>query len=285
MIGSGSPLDDRPLPEQDGRGPSGGLRHRLAEVAREVWRHGRDIELLHRAMAFAALCFVTVVPLLVVIAAASPTSGSGIADWMIDGLGLSGRSAAAVDALFASRREVVSTTTGLSLAALAVFGVSLMAAVQNAYERIWQLPPGAWHTVWRQVVGLGGLIGYVLLAAWSGVPWHRSSAQPALRVVATLIGGVLFFWWLQRLLLGSRVPWRTLLPGAVATALALVGLRVFSRLAFAPLIVSNAVSYGVIGTVLVVQSWLIGVGYCVYAGALTGRALHRAPTPRRRGPR
>ncbi|WP_431676904.1 YhjD/YihY/BrkB family envelope integrity protein [Kitasatospora sp. KL5] len=283
MIGSSPPLDDRPLPEQDGRGPSGGLRHRLAEVAREVWQRGREIELLHRAMAFAALCFVTVVPLLVVIAAASPTSGSGIADWMIDGLGLSGRSAAAVDELFASRREVVSTTTGLSLAALAVFGVSLMAAVQNAYERIWRVPPGAWHTVWRQVVGLGGLIGYVLVAEWSGVPWRHTGAQPTLRVAATLVGGVLFFWWLQRLLLGSRMPWRTLLPGAVATVLALVGLRVFSRLAFAPLIVSNAVSYGVIGTVLVVQSWLIGVGYCVYAGALTGHALHRAPTPRRRG--
>ncbi|MEU2630992.1 YhjD/YihY/BrkB family envelope integrity protein [Kitasatospora sp. NPDC007106] len=280
----GQHLQGRPLPRSGGPQQSG-LRARLAEAARETWRRGREIELLHRSMAFAALCFVTVVPLLVVIAAASPTSGSGIADWMIDGLGLSGRSAAAVDELFASRREVVTTTTGLSLAALAVFGVSLMAAVQNAYERIWQLPPGAWHSVWRQVVGLGGLIGYVLLAAWSGVPWHRTGAQPALRVAATLIGGLLFFWWLPRLLLGSRASWRTLLPGAVLTVCALVGLRVFSRLAFAPMIVSNAVSYGAIGTVLVVQSWLIGVGYCVYAGALAGQALQRPPTPRRRGPR
>ncbi|PBC70787.1 membrane protein [Streptomyces sp. TLI_235] len=268
-----------------GRPEPGGLRARLAEVAREVWRRAREIELLHRSMAFAALCFVTVVPLLVVIAAASPTNGSGIADWMIDGLGLSGRSAVAVDELFAPRGEVVSTTTGLSLAALAVFGVSLMAAVQNAYERIWQVPPGAWHAVWRQVLGLVGLIGFVLVAAWSGVPWNGTGVQPALRVAATLLGGVLFFWWLQRLLLGARVPWRVLLPGACTTVVALVGLRVFSRFAFAPMIVSNAVSYGAIGTVLVVQSWLIGVGYCVYAGALTGEALHRRPTPRRRGPR
>ncbi|MFD9127103.1 ribonuclease BN [Kitasatospora sp. NPDC059571] len=261
---------------------TGGVR----EAAGTVWRRGREIELLHRSMAFAALCFVTLIPLLVVIAAASPTRGSGIADWIVDGLGLSGRSAEAVDGLFASRREVLTTTTALSLAALAVFGVSLMGAVQNAYERIWLQTPGTWHAAWRQVVGLGGLIAYVLAAAWSGVPWHGSVVQPALRVTVTVVAGVLLFWWLPWLLLGGRVPRDTLLPGALATVAALAGLRVFSRLVLAPLIVSNAVSYGVIGTVLVVQSWLIGVGYCVYGGALAGQALHGlGRVPRRRGPR
>ncbi|MFB7617740.1 MULTISPECIES: YhjD/YihY/BrkB family envelope integrity protein [unclassified Kitasatospora] len=251
-----------------------------------AWRRGREVELLHRAMAFAALCFVTLVPLLVVIAAASPTRGSGIADWIADGLGLSGRSSAAVGQLFASRREVLSTTTGLSLAALAVFGVSLMTAVQNAYERIWQLPPGAWRSAWRQVAALVGLIGYILVAAWSRVPWEHTAAQPALQVVATVCGGVLLFWWLQRLLLGARVPWRRLLPGAGATVVALVGLRAFSRLVFAPLIVSNVVTYGPVGTVLVVQSWLIGVGFSVYGGAIAGRALlSLRVVPRRRGVR
>jgi membrane protein len=268
------------------------FRQRAEHVARTVWQRGREIELLHRSMAFAALCFVTLVPLLIVIAAASPTRGIGIADWVIDGLGLSGRSARAVDELFAARREVLSTTTAFGLAALSLFGISLVTAVQNAYERIWGLESAAWHAVWRQVLALAGLIGYILVAAWSGVPWHDSDAQPGLRVTATVVGGVLFFWWLQRLLLGSRVGWRTLLPGAVATVAALAGLRVFSRLVFAPLIASNAITYGVIGTVFVVQSWLIGVGYCVYAGALAGEALHHAhphahphPLRRRHGPR
>ncbi|WP_235502409.1 MULTISPECIES: YhjD/YihY/BrkB family envelope integrity protein [unclassified Kitasatospora] len=261
------------------------FRLRAEHIAKAVWQRGREIELLHRAMAFAALCFVTLVPLLIVIAAASPTRGIGISDWIIDGLGLSGRSAQAVDELFAARREVLTTTTALGLAALSFFGISLMTAIQNAYERIWRVESAAWHAVWRQVVALAGLIGYILVAAWSGVPWHDTAAQPALRATATLAGGVLFFWWLQRLLLGSRIRWRTLLPGAVATVAALVGLRVFSRLVFAPLIASNAITYGVIGTVFVVQSWLIGVGYCVYAGAIAGEAFHRAhPLQHRHGP-
>ncbi|MDQ0312901.1 membrane protein [Kitasatospora herbaricolor] len=248
-------------------------RRSAAAVAREVWRQGCTVELLQRSMAFAALFFVTLVPLLIVIAAASPTHGSGISQWITDGLGLTGRGAEATRGLFASRGQVLSTTTGFGIAALTVFGISLMASVQTVYERIWQLDRSPWHSVWRQGLGLAGLTAYILVAAWSGSPWRHSAAQPALRLTATLLGGLLLFWWLQHLLLASRVPWRRLLPGAVATMAALAGLRYFSRLVLAPLLVSNAVSYGTVGAVLVVQSWLIGVGYTIYGGALAGRVV------------
>ncbi|MER5352104.1 YhjD/YihY/BrkB family envelope integrity protein [Kitasatospora sp. NPDC002551] len=248
----------------------------LRAAAADLWRHGRTVELLQRSMAFAALFFVTLVPLLIVIAAAYPARGSGIAEWITDGLGLTGRGADAVRRLFASRGQILSTTTGFGLAALVVFGVSLMAAVQGVYERIWDLERGPWHAVWRQTLGLVGLVGYLGLAAWSGAPWQRTGVQPAFRIVVSAVGGVLLFWWLQRLLLAGRVPARELLPGAVATMAGLAGLRAFSRVVFAPLLVSNAVSYGTVGAVLIVQSWLIGVGYTVYGGALAGRAVVRA---------
>lgn len=83
--------------------------------------------------------------------------------------------------------------------------------------------------------------------------------------------GTLFFWWSQRLLLSGRVAWTALLPGAVATMLGLLALRVFSRLVFSPLIPSSAVTYGPFGTVLVIHPWLVGVGVVVFGGALLGR--------------
>ncbi|WP_371483332.1 YhjD/YihY/BrkB family envelope integrity protein [Kitasatospora sp. NBC_00315] len=245
----------------------------------DVVREGRDLELLHRSMAFAGLFFVTLVPLLIVIAAALPARGSGIADWITDGLGVSGRSAGAVGELFASRHDVLSTVTALGLAGLAAFGLSLMAAVQKAYEMIWHLPPGAWHSLWRQAVGLAGLIALILLSTWRGSPWLGVTASATPRVLLGVCCGVLYFSWLPHLLLAARVPWVRLLPGALATVAAFAGLRLFSELVFAPLIVSNAVSYGAVGTVVVVQSWLIGVGYTVYAGALVGRLLVAGPRP------
>jgi len=55
--------------------------------------------------------------------------------------------------------------------------------------------------------------------------------------------------------------------------LGLVGLRWFSTLVFTPLVAANALSYGAVGTVLVVESWLTGVGFVIYGGALLGRHL------------
>jgi membrane protein len=70
------------------------------------------------------------------------------------------------------------------------------------------------------------------------------------------------------------VSYLAALPGAIATIVCLAGLRVFSGLVFEPLIVRNAVSYGALGTVLIVQSWLIGVGWVLYGGQLFGRWFH-----------
>lgn len=99
----------------------------------------------------------------------------------------------------------------------------------------------------------------------------------------TFLIGTLFFWWSQRLLLAGRVGWIALLPGAVATMLGLLGLRIFSRLVFSPLIASSAVTYGPFGTVLVIQTWLVAIGVVVFGGALVGR-LFDERVPRRAHP-
>ncbi len=246
-----------------------------AARAGELWSRGRELELLERSMAFGALFLVTLMPLLVIIAAAAVTRGAGLAQWIAEAMGLSGQGSAAVRGLFATSGRTLSTTTAGSVAAVAVFGISLMGAVQGAFERMWDLPRGPWNSAARQAVALAGLLGYLLAAAWSGRPARHTLLQPGLQVTVTLAGGLLVFWWLARLLLASRIPWRSLLPGAMATVVALVGLRFFSAWVLAPLLVANAVSYGTIGTVLVVVSWLVGVGYCIYAGALLGRVLAR----------
>lgn len=230
------------------------------------WRRGSDFELLHRAMGFAALGFLTLVPLLIVVAAADPVNRLGFAQWLGEGLGLSPTSRDEVQRLFAPPKQALESTTAFGLATLAIFGLRFGTVLQVGYEKVWELPAGRWHTVWRHLVWLVVLICYLLLSA---------HLEPGLsRVLVAVLGTVLFFWWSQHLLLGGRINWGALLPGALATGVGLLGLRVFSQLVFSPLIASSTVSYGPVGTVLVVQSWLVGVGYVVFGGALVGRVLH-----------
>ncbi|GAA3258607.1 YhjD/YihY/BrkB family envelope integrity protein [Streptomyces lavendulae] len=245
-----------------------------------AWSRGREIELMHRAMGFAALGFLTLVPLLVVVAAAAPGSGSGFGRWLGQALGVTAPSRARVELLFGAADLALERTTAFGLAALAVFGLTFGSAVQTGYEKVWDLPTARWHTMWRHVVWLALLVCYLGLLVGIPTPSHDWLGT-TLGTIGDMTGTCLFFWTSGRLLLGGRVRWRALLPGAVATSLGLLGLRVFSQQVFSPLIASNAVTYGPFGTLLVVQSWLVGVGFVVYGGALVGRLVHEHLTLRR----
>ncbi|MEU8530200.1 YhjD/YihY/BrkB family envelope integrity protein [Streptomyces sp. NPDC048629] len=239
------------------------------------------MELMHRAMGFAALSLLTLVPLLIVVAAADLASGQGFARWLVQGLGVSEVSQEEVEQLFGKPGQALQRTTAFGLAALAAFGVTFGSAVQTGYERAWDLPTARWHTMWRHVVWLAVLVAALLLFVNAPQPEESSAPLTLLVALADLVGTFLFFWWSQRFLLCGRIRWRALMPGAVGTALGLLGLRVFSQFVFSPLIASNAVTYGQFGTVLVLQSWLVGVGFVVYGGALVGRLFHERRVMRR----
>jgi membrane protein len=49
------------------------------------------------------------------------------------------------------------------------------------------------------------------------------------------------------------------------------GLGVFSNLLFSEQIVSSDADYGSIGVVMVLLSYLIGLGVCIHLGAVAGR--------------
>ena len=242
----------------------------------QTYRRGVEIELMHRAFGFAALGFVTLVPLLIVVAAAAPLNGRTFPEWAIAGLGLSGNAAGAINKLFGPTNRVLSTTTAFSLAALAVFGLSFVAVVQTGLARVWELSAARVLSVWRQAVWLAVLVGLVLVGADLLTVLHDGWFITTLRWIVTLGGALLFFWWTPRFLLEGRVPWQGLLPGAVLTVVAMVGLRVFSAWIFSPLLVSSAITYGAIGAVLILVSWLIGIGYVIFGAALVGRVAYEA---------
>jgi membrane protein len=232
-----------------------------------LYRNGAEFELMNRALGFAALAILTVIPLLIVVAAADPSPERGLAVWVIDGMGLTGSSADSVSLVFSAPGRVLGTTSVFGLLLVAVFGVSFAGSVQAGFEKIWGLPAGPWHKIWRQVVWLTVLTAYIFAEATVGTLTHGGLAATA---TVAVLPGLVFFWWGLRFLLGGRVSYLAAIPGAVATILGLGGLRVFSGLVFEPLVASNAVSYGALGTVLILQSWLIGVGWVIYGGQLFG---------------
>lgn len=230
-------------------------------------RRSTELELMHRALGFAALGFVAMMPLLIVIAATSP-GDYGFGQWVIDGMGLSGTSERIVKRLFAPSRRVLSGTDALGLAIVAVFGQTFASSVQTGYEKVWNLRPRLRHRLWQQILWLAALTGQLYAQI-------LSSHFPAWTGFGRGLLWVLLFWWGQWILLGGRVPWRALLPGAVLTTIGLFGLRIFSRLVFTSVLVSTAATYGAVGTVLIIVSWMVGVGFVIFGAALLGEQCRR----------
>lgn len=249
-----------------------------------LWKQAVHIELMHRSMGFAALGFVTLMPLLVVVAAATPWEHRpGFAQWVVDGMGLDTQGAHSVRALFAAPTTVLSATSAWSLASLAYFGLTFVASVETGYRKIWDLPSGPWHRDLRRAVWLAVLTAYLFGESQAAAVTGSGPMRAVLRLAATFVLGVVFFAWGQHFLLAGRVRMRTALPGAVFTMTGLAGLRVFSHLFFAPLVHSNAAAYGPVGTVLTVVTWLVGVGFVVFGGALLGRHVRDGRMLRRGG--
>ncbi|MET9532601.1 ribonuclease BN [Streptomyces sp. NPDC006649] len=237
-------------------------------IAGRGWERSKQMELGQRSLGFAALGFLTLVPLLVIVSTADTGQGRGFAQWLGEGTGVSTASRMRIEMLFGSPGQALRSTTVLGIAGLAVFGLSFGALVQSGFEKVWDLPAARWWARWRQVLWLAVLTSYLFVAATTA---RRQSLFDA---ALLSLSAVLFFWWSQHLLLAGRVRWSALAPGAVATVLGIIGLRVFSALVFSPLIASSAVTYGPIGTLLVLQSWLVGVGVVVFGGCLVGRLAH-----------
>lgn len=260
-----------------------------AGLAGDLQRRLRDLELINQALISSALALILLIPALVSLSAVLPVGAQhGVAAGIARRLALSPDAFRAIRALLPPEAAGGGATTGLSLAISFVFAFAWPAALRRTLELVWDLPPtrAGLRQAWRLPAWLG-----TFLAGIAGVAAAGMIAPGAAGVAVT---GVLSFpllvcwaWLTPRLLLAGRVSWRDLWPGAVATAIALIGMGVFMALFVSDSIVSNYASYGPMGVVFVILSWFMAFGVVVTGGALVGAAWRRRSSggPRQGGPR
>ncbi len=267
-----------------------GLGERTAaRLDRETWRLLDRFEPLGRAirnvttleafdlgLILAAQAFLTVVPLVIVLAAFAPRLlGLQLSSQLQGALGLA-NSSLAFQGILAGPGRAARVGGVIGLILLLSAGVSFVSALQRAYERTWQLPRlrivrSAWRAVaWLIVSTVGFVLSGLADAALRGVP-----GDEAVLTLIGLAGAVLFWWWTPHLLLGARVGWRALLPTAVVTGLELAVLVWLSPLIMPTLVATTEGEFGPIGTVFVVMIWLTIVCSMVVFGAIIGEVIAR----------
>jgi membrane protein len=228
---------------------------------------------MNSSIQFAALAVLCLVPFLVIVSAAA---GGDARRTFITRLGLDQHAAQDVNSLVSPGRHAVSTLTVFGAAFVLLGAIGIASTLQVWYQTVYDQPPGGWS---RQLVSrllwLGGFVAYLTLQELVGTELAGIGARAPIYLV-TFVVALGFYWWTLHVLLIGRARWRQLFPGALATAFCVTGLGLFSSLLFSGEIVSSQRNYGAIGVVMVLLSYLIGLGVCLHLGAMIRSNLERA---------
>jgi membrane protein len=252
-----------------------GKKKYAGSLAEDVRRRLDTMDFINRGMVFAATLLLCLFPFLIVVSA---LAGRSAAESLTRYTGLNSQAAADIGHLFASSAATTSAVVGTVSMVFFVFGgIAAAAALQEIYEQVFDLPHRRIRDLPHRLAWLAVLIGASLLSGWAG-PWLRHVGGPALLAVAGLAWATGFWWLTMRILLAGRISRRALFPAACATGVLYVAMQTVFSLVFSAMVISNEHTYGPIGTIFALLSYLIAIGVVVILGAVAGRAWHeRSP--------
>ena len=235
--------------------------------------NGRD-----RALVLGGQAFTTIIPLLIVVAAAASRQGpTAMADRMAARFHVTGSSAQAIRALFERPPGATGSITIAGVVVLLFSLLSLTRSLQRTYEAAWQLPPVGVRGTLNALTAIGLFIASLLVLSLLVGLLRQAPAGSVFAFVLRVLVNTAVWLLLQRLLLSRRVPVRRLLPGAVVIGAGSAFLTLYSALWMPRLIENNAGRYGIIGITFALLTWLIVVSFCIVVAAVLSAELGGAP--------
>lgn len=243
------------------------LRRMLSEL--------RRIELLDRSLALGAQALLALIPMLMVLGAFIPHAWvEDLLRQIRDVVGLRDDVMQPVREMALTRQARQAQTGVVGFVVSFASASSFSRALQRMYARAWEVPSHGgvralrssllWILGWLLMLQVTAL----LLGSLSGLPYGGP-----LRTMVQLTANTLLWWWTSRLLLGARVSWRRLLPGAALTAVLVVTLTRLSGVFMPAFTRSNLDQFGPLGVVFAVGSWLVLFGGVLVVATVAGRQL------------
>ncbi|MGH9011023.1 MAG: YihY/virulence factor BrkB family protein [Acidimicrobiia bacterium] len=280
--GHGDRRPARPEPSREPESPS--LLDRIATrlpflkpVAAVQRRYG-DVGGNQLAAAFTLQAFLSIFPLILVglavlgfVSAHSHGVAEGVtggqadlAGRLVDQLGLQGESATMMtDAVHAAERSRKAASI-VGFLGLLWSGLGLVAALQFAYNSVWQVKDRGMKD---KAFGLLWLVGAAVLfvggaAATTALRWLPGFLAPVGILVTFLVSLGLWLWTL-RVLPNTKLPWRDLVAGAIFGAVGLEVLKAVGAYYVPKAVASSSQLYGSLGIVFAVLAWLLLFGRLV----------------------
>lgn len=248
-------------------------RHLVARIG--------QLELLDRAYTLAAQTFVTIMPLILAIAAALTSPGSDVvAEEFIRRFGLVGAAAKSVDDLIVVRTEGI-YWIGFLLTLYAAFTLSKRAS--RAYNAIWGTPQLPVRDQWRSIVWV--VVQLVVIIMVTELRVFVKESGPVLALLAAT--AIMVAWagaevLTQTVLTRGHVARNRIVLAAVFVSIGRFGIVVWSGLFLATSMTRQAESYGPIGVVFALFTgllvyWVVLLGSTLLAAVITDPDVGAGP--------
>ncbi|MER6141518.1 ribonuclease BN [Streptomyces sparsogenes] len=230
------------------------------------------VNTVEAAMRLAAQAFLTALPLLMAVAAFAPQGLKGLlTDSVRSVVGVRGEALDEVRRALAASGTTRTPSGAVGIVVALVSATAFSRALQAVCERCWRLPrAGLRVAAWRWLLWLLVWLAVLLVQA----PLRRGFGTGIVSgLVFSLLSAVLLWWWTQHLLLGGRVEWLLLLPGAALAGTGTVLLGYASRLLMPFAMNRSLGDFGPLGPVFTLLSWLIVMFLIVVAGLAIGQLV------------
>jgi len=260
---------------QDPSSPSG--------VAIEAWRRYRAVEGPLQSALLSIYILVAVLPALLVMEEYLDPHPNALASQIVHHYRLNASTSELLHNVLGQGRSHELGSALLAIASALVFGIGFGRVLQLVHSRAWKLDlaTGPFDQVGYGAV-LAGLYGLLLLLLLQLNEFHTSSTLIKALLGVGWVGFLtLFFDVAPWLLTHRQISRRDLLPGAVLTALAVVGLMIVSNFVMQFWVDLYARDYGGFGVVLAIYFWIafssaVIVGAASLSPALAARRSLRA---------
>jgi uncharacterized BrkB/YihY/UPF0761 family membrane protein len=247
----------------------------LGDLLHELGR----TRVLDLAYTLAAMVFVAVMPIILVVTSAFTGSGedSVLARELIDRFGLVGAASASVTQLFTTPGAGSGVYwTGLLVALYTAY--SLSRRVVRAYASLWDIQNLPANQQWRGLVWV--LIQVALVLGVSTLRAvgrdHGTAAEIVLLVVLLLVWAIAEYF-AQSLMTTGQVVRDRLLVAAGLVSLGRLGVTLWSGLYLPGLLTRQAEHFGPIGVVFSLFSWIFASMFVLLFATLLAAVLTRRP--------
>jgi uncharacterized BrkB/YihY/UPF0761 family membrane protein len=260
---------------QDPSSPSG--------VAIEAWRRYRAVDGPLQSALLSIYILVAVLPALLVMEEYLDPHPNALANQLVHHYRLNASTSELLHNVLGQGRSHELGSALLAIASALVFGIGFGRVLQLVHSRAWKLDlaTGPFDQVGYGAV-LAGLYGLLLLLLLQLNEFHTSSTLVKALLGVGWVGFLtLFFDVAPWLLTHKQISRRDFLPGAVLTALAVVGLMIVSNFVMQFWVDLYARDYGGFGVVLAIYFWIafssaVIVGAASLSPALAARRSLRA---------